>query len=194
MPNNTTTARIDLVRRFLHNPTAFPDGLHAFPGEGEQWFSGHENYWIPLAITAQRNLDASRLPSPKRSPLVPPQTQDQGPLTTTTTFLANADHFLKNPPTFKRTKPKTAAAHTPPWATPLNLPASKPETKSETKPPETKLQDETKLQTETKLPSETKVGRPSISGKPMTPSERTKRRRAALKSTTSIPPPPKTKK
>lgn len=109
------TDRIDLVRRYLHNPSGWPDGIDwpNWKGEHEIWFTGHEEEWIPLAVAEQerRDLEAKRAEqAPKRKPLIPDTKAPERVARASTSFFKNAERILKDAKA--KAKARTEAEHT----------------------------------------------------------------------------------
>src|SRR5262245_44410316 len=59
--------RVELVRQYLANPRQWPDGLDwpHWDKPHENWYTGHEAYWNPLALALQAEIDGkAKSPAP----------------------------------------------------------------------------------------------------------------------------------
>src|SRR5262245_30769016 len=81
--DNLHDARVKLVRRYLQNPSQ-PLDWPNWKEPHELWFTGHEDYWIPLAQALQAEMDA-KAGKPKPAEIPPATVTEIQPTVTINT-------------------------------------------------------------------------------------------------------------
>jgi len=174
--------RTDLVRKYLLNPALWPDGLDwpNWTEPHELWFTGFEDFWIPRAIARQKQLDEEaareqQAPPPKRRSFFTGRNKSEALIKETAahveankalqTMLGNARKILEA----AKTRAEKAVA-----------PATENATENATINPATE-----KIATEKDPATKKQRGRPS-SGKALSSSERSRKRRAELLGNTAV--------
>jgi hypothetical protein len=83
--------RVEQVRRYLQNPRLFPDGLDwpYWKQLHELWYTGYEDYWDPLALALQAEIDA-KAGRVAPAPVMPVTAVTKTPESTLTTTLTRS--------------------------------------------------------------------------------------------------------
>src|SRR5262249_25647820 len=84
--DNLHDARVELVRRHLQNPSQSLDWPN-WKQPHELWFTGHEDYWLPLAQAKQAEMDKAA--AKPKAPEIPPPPVTITPVSVTSPVTKN---------------------------------------------------------------------------------------------------------